>query len=290
VNISMMKSAMKVTKMSPLVGAEVTGVDLTKPLEGETQQKLNKALVDNIALVIRDQKFTAKKFYEAGSLFGEPMERDYSEYNIPDAPFVHQISSHDRNKDNSLKKTGPKWHTDHANHEYPPKYTTLYALELFRTGGGSTGIANTRAAYDALPEDLKKRIDGMKTVNVIAGSASKDINSDRLAWQAKANPEPVIQPLVRTNADTGKKAIYFHPGRVENIVGMSPEDSHKLLEELLERALKPEFIYNHQWKLGDMLIWDNRSALHRANYDYDVTDMTQQRLMYRMLVKGERPV
>ncbi|MGY8816097.1 MAG: TauD/TfdA dioxygenase family protein, partial [Gammaproteobacteria bacterium] len=129
-----------------------------------------------------------------------------------------------------------------------------------------------------------------KTVNVIAGSGSKDINSDRLAWQAKANPEPVIQPLVRTNADTGKKAIYFHPGRVENIVGMSPEDSHKLLEELLERALKPEFIYNHQWKLGDMLIWDNRSALHRANYDYDVTDMTQQRLMYRMLVKGERPV
>ena len=98
------------------------------------------------------------------------------------------------------------------------------------------------------------------------------------------------QPLVRTNADTGKKAIYFHPGRVENIVGMSPEDTHKLLEELLERALKPEFIYNHQWKLGDMLIWDNRSALHRANYDYDVTDMTQQRLMYRMLVKGERPV
>jgi taurine dioxygenase len=94
---------------------------------------------------------------------------------------------------------------------------------------------------------------------------------------------------VRTNPDTGRKAIFFHPRRVRNIVGMTPEDSEKLLDELLERALQPEYIYNHDWTLGDMLIWDNRSALHKANYDYDPTDMTQHRCMYRMLVNGERP-
>ena len=94
---------------------------------------------------------------------------------------------------------------------------------------------------------------------------------------------------MRTNTDTGRKAIYFHPGRVENIVGMGPEESHKLLDELVQYALRPEFIYNHNWVLGDMLIWDNRSALHKANYDYDPLDTTQERKMYRMLIKGERP-
>lgn len=281
---------LKVTKLSPHIGAEATGVDLTKPVDDDTREGLYRALVDNIALVIRDQKFrSSSDFLAAGRLFGEPMGRDYSDFDDPETSLVHRISSHDRNKDGSLKKTGPRWHTDHANHEYPPKFTTLFALELFRTGGGSTGIANTRAAFEALPEDMRNRIDPMKTVNVIAGSASRDINSDRLKWQAEAQPEPVIQPLVRTNPDTGKKAIYFHPGRVENIIGMGPEETHELLDELMEAAIKPEFVYNHDWRLGDMLIWDNRSALHKANYDYDPMDTSQQRLMFRMLIKGERP-
>lgn len=281
---------MTITKMSPLIGAQVTGIDLTRAIDKQTQDTLHKALVDNIVLVIRDQRFTAEQFLAAGCLFGEPMERDYSDYNIPGMSLVHRISSHDRNKDGSIKKTGPRWHTDHANHEYPPKFTALYAIELFRSGGGSTGIANMQAAFDALPIALQQRIAEMQTVNVIAGSASKHVNSDRLTWQAEQSPPPVLQPLIRTNADSGKKAIYFHPGRVENIVGMTPHESHELLDELLQRALKPQFIYNHEWQLGDMLIWDNRSALHKANYDYDPHDMTQQRLMYRMLIKGERPV
>jgi taurine dioxygenase len=284
------QDTMKVRKLQEHIGAEVTGVDLSKPVDAETKRRLNEALVQNIALVIRDQKFgDHRQFHAAGSLFGEPMQRDYSTHSIPDLPEVHIISSHHRNKDGTVNLTGPRWHTDHANHEYPPKYTTLYAIKLFETGGGSTGIANTRAAYDSLPDAMKKRIDGMKTVNVIAGSASKNVNSDRLAWQKAANPEPVLQPLVRTNPDTGRKAIYFHPGRVENIVGMGPEESHKLLDELVQYALRPEFIYNHDWVLGDMLIWDNRSALHKANYDYDPLDTTQERKMYRMLIKGERP-
>ena len=185
-----------VSKMSPLIGAQVTGVDLTLPMDQDSLDALNRALVDNIALVIRDQHFTAQQFVDAGRLFGEPMERDYSDYNVPGVPFVHHISSHDQNKDGSLKKTGPRWHTDHANHEYPPKYTALYAIELFRTGGGSTGIANMRAAFDALPARMQERISSMQTVNVIAGSASKNVNSDRLAWQAKESPPPVLQPLV----------------------------------------------------------------------------------------------
>ena len=235
---------MQVSKMSPLTGAEVTGIDLTKPVDAEAKRRLNRALADNIAVVIRDQSFDAKQFYEACTLFGEPvaslresLEKKDAKNNISNAPYVHQISSHDRNEDGSLKKTGPVWHTDQSSHKYPPKFTILYAIELFRTGGGSSGIANTRAAFESLPDDLRQRVDGMNTANVITG------------------PDPVILPLVRTNAENGKKALYFHPGRVENIVGMTPDDSHKLLEDLLERILKPEFFLQspmEAWRYADL--------------------------------------
>lgn len=287
-NVIAAKDKMVVRRISENIGAEVTGIDLTQPLDDETRQDLYKALVDNIALVIRDQKFTAEQFLAAGKIFGEPMDRNYLTYSVPGVPFVHEVSSHQRSKDGTVVMVGPRWHTDHTNEECPPKFTTLYALEMPRNGGG-TSIANMRAGYDRLPDDVKARIDGMQTENVIVGSAVTYQNSDRYVSQAELNPDPVLQPLVRTNPDTGAKALYFHPHKTERIVGMDPESSQKLLDEVLEQALRPEFVYSHAWKLGDMLIWDNRSALHKANYDYDPKDTTQHRRLYRMLIRGERP-
>ena len=128
----------------------------------------------------------------------------------------------------------------------------------------------------------------MTTVNVRLGSAVKDrYNTLAIAAQQEGNVLPVLHPLVRTNPDSGRKALYFNPNKTENIVGMSPEASQELLDDLLQRVLQPEFLYTHPWRRGDMLIWDNRSAVHKANYDYD---MTQRRLLYRVIVQGERPV
>jgi taurine dioxygenase len=111
----------------------------------------------------------------------------------------------------------------------------------------------------------------------------------RAALREKNLP-PVMHPLVRTHPDNGTKAIYFSQNRVENIIGMDPHESQTLLEKLLGHAVRPEFVYSHTWRLGDMLIWDNRAAMHKANYDYDPTDPNQKRPMYRILVKGERPL
>ena len=283
------KSKMTITKLSPQIGAEVTGIDLTQPVDAATRAALNKAVVDNIALVIRDQKFTGQQFLEAGSLFGEPMDRDFLYYSMPGVPFVFEVSSRHRNKDGSIKMVGRQWHTDHTNHEFPPKYTMLHAVELPAKGGG-TSIANMRAGYDSLPDDLKQRIAGMKTANVIVGSAAQTVNADRLDTQVTEKPDPVLQPLVRTNADDGRKSLYFHTNKTDHIVGLTPQETQVLFKELLSYALRPEFIYSHTWRLGDMLIWDNRSALHKANYDYDPADVSQHRLMYRMMIKGERPI
>ncbi len=281
-------SKMKIAKLTPHIGAEVTGIDLTQPIDAATRQALNAAAVENIALVIRDQKLDGRQFLEAGKLFGEPMDRDFLDYSLPGVPFVFEVSSRHRNKDGSIKKVGPQWHTDHTNHEFPPKYTMLYAVELPAKGGG-TSIANMRAGYDSLPDDLKHRIAGMQTANVIVGSAAPTVNADRLQAQVAEKPKPVLQPLVRTNADDGRKSLYFHTNKTDHIVGMTAQATQILFEELLSYALRPEFIYSHTWRLGDMLIWDNRSALHKANYDYDPADVSQHRLLYRMMIKGERP-
>ncbi len=278
------QSTMKITKISEYIGAEVTGIDLTKPVDADTRRRLNEAVVENIALVIRDQHLAPEQFLAAASLFGEPMEQHFTQYAVPGHPLVHKVSNRHTDKTGTPVKNGASWHTDHTNHVRPPKNTCLYAVSLPDSGGG-TSVVNMRAAYEALPEATKKRISGMKTVNVFKGSASGGTGTSAEA-QAALKPVPILQPLVRTNPDNGTKALYFHPVKTENIVGMTPEDTQDFLDELLKQAIRPEFTYNHKWRLGDIFLWDNRSALHKANFDYDPS---QHRLLYRVLIEGEVP-
>jgi taurine dioxygenase len=276
--------AMKITPLSPNIGAEVTGVDLREPVDAETRRLLNAAVVEHVALVVRDQDFTPAQYLAAVSLFGEPMEQHFTQYALPGCPLVHEVSNRHKDRSGKRVKHGAGWHTDHTNHVRPPKYTCLYAVSL-PSSGGDTAVLNMRAGYEALPERVKRKIEGMKTVNVFQGSASAHSGQSADA-QAERNPEPVLQPLVRTNPENGTKALYFHPVKAENIVGMSPSESQALLTELLGYAVQPEFIYRHTWRKRDMLLWDNRSALHRAHFDYDPDEY---RLLYRVLVRGELP-
>ena len=275
---------MKVTPLSEHIGAEVTGLDLREPVDADTRAGLHAAAVAHVALVIRDQRFTPQQYLAAVSLFGEPMAQHFTQYALPDCPLVHEVSNRHVDKSGKRVKHGSGWHTDHTNHVRPPKFTSLYAVAL-PSSGGDTAVVNMRAGYAALPEDIRRKIEGMKTVNVFQGSAAEHSGQSADA-QAERKPEPVLQPLVRTNPDNGTRALYFHPVKTENIVGLTPQASQALLDELLERAIQPEFIYRHKWRLGDMLIWDNRAALHRAHFDYDPAEF---RLLYRVLVKGELP-
>ena len=277
---------MKVNPFSPLIGAEVTGVDLRRPVDDDTRRQLNAAVVDHVALVIRDQDFTPEQYLAAVSLFGEPMEQHFTQYALPNCPLVHEVSNRHQDKSGQRVKHGAGWHTDHTNHVRPPKYTCLFAISL-PPSGGDTAVVNMRAAYTALPGELKQKIQGMKTVNVFQGSASALYSGQSADAQADQKPAPVLQPLVRTHLDNGEKALYFHPVKTENIVGMTAPESQALLNELLEHAIKDEFIYRHPWRKGDMLIWDNRAAMHRAYFDYDPA---AYRLLYRVLVRGELPM
>lgn len=277
---------MQITRLAANIGAEVTGIDLRMPVDAETRRRLNAAVVDHVALVIRDQDFTAEQYLAAVSLFGEPMEQHFTQYALPDCPLVHEVSNRHQDKSGKRVKHGAGWHTDHTNHVRPPKYTSLFAVAL-PSSGGDTAVVNMRAGYDALPDALRQKIRGMKTVNVFQGSASATYSGQSADAQAAQKPAPVLQPLVRINPDNGMKALYFHPVKTENIVGMTAPESQALLNELLEHAIRDEFIYRHRWRKGDMLIWDNRAAMHRAHFDYDPGEF---RLLYRVLVRGELPV
>lgn len=276
---------MKLTPLSAHIGAEASGVDLRRPLDDETRRRLNAAVVEHVALVIRDQDFTPEQYLAAVSLFGEPMEQHFTQYALPGCPLVHEVSNRHTDKSGKRVRHGAGWHTDHTNHVRPPKYTSLFAVAL-PAAGGDTAVVSMRAGYEALPAPVKDQIAGMKTVNVFQGSASDRYSGQSADAQSERRPEPVLQPLVRTHPDNGSKALYFHPVKTENIVGLSAAESQALLNSLLEHAIRDEFIYRHRWRKGDMLIWDNRAAMHRAHFDYDANEF---RLLYRVLVRGERP-
>jgi taurine dioxygenase len=239
-------------------------------------------------MVIRGQKFTAAQYQAAAELFGELMEDQNRRYLVDGLPLVSVLSNRHKDSKGNPAKVGKNatWHTDHTNQERPPKFTMLYPVALPDKGGG-TSICNMRAAYDALPEDWKQRITDMKTACSLISSARFDIaNPDILRAQQESKVPPTIQPLVRTHPERGTKAIWFHKSKTENIVGMEPEATQRFLDELLEIAIRPEFVYVHDYKPGDMLIVDNRSAMHKAGFDYD---HSQHRMLYRILVRGDRP-
>lgn len=264
------------------LGAEATGVDLRRPLAPEDREALNRALVDNVVLVIRDQSFTPHEYMAAARNFGTPMDQHYSQFNMPDLPQLSVLSSRDseRDADGKVHLRGTEcWHTDHTNRERPPKITMLYAVRM-PSKGGDTSFADMRAAYRALPDELKRRVEGMKTVNTLDRHA-RALDADKEKYAAGH-----VHPMVRTHPESGVKALYFHPTKTERIVGMEPDESQAFIDDLLERIIRPEIVYRHKWRVGDMLLCDNRQALHVAHADYDPDE---GRLVYRIILEGDRP-
>jgi taurine dioxygenase len=279
---------MQITKIKEHIGAEVTGIDLREPIDEATRKRLNDAVAEHAVMVIRDQKFTAAQYQAAAELFGELMEDQNRRYLVDGLPLVSVLSNQHKDSEGKPAKVAKNatWHTDHTNQERPPKFTMLYPVALPDKGGG-TSVCNMHAAYEALPQVWKQRITDMKTANSLLSPARYKIaNPDILREQQEAKTPPRIQPLVRTHPERGTKAIWFHKGKTENVLGMDPEETQAFLDELLEIAIRPEFVYVHEYRLGDMLIIDNRSAMHKAGFDYD---HSQHRMLYRILVRGDKP-
>jgi taurine dioxygenase len=280
---------MQIARVKEHIGAIVTGIDLAKPVDAATRKRLYDAVVENVVLVIRGQAhLTPAQLQAAGELFGELMEDQNRRYLVDGFPLISVLDNFQKDSQGNPAKIGRNstWHTDHTTQERPPKFTMLYAVAV-PDKGGATSVCNSRAAYEALPDDLRRKITGMKTENTLISSARfKIANPDILRDQLESKRPPTIQPLVRTHPDTGAKAVWFHKSKTERIIGMTPEETQDFLQVLTDRVTQPQFCYAHEYQKGDLLIIDDRQSLHKAGFDYD---HSQRRLLYRMLVRGDRP-
>ncbi len=238
------------------------------------------------SLCIRDQQFTPGEYAAAARLFGEPEAQLNKHFNFPDLPEVGILSSDDRDELGSGQRVirGTTWHTDHSFKATPPKATILYALVVPETGG-DTSFCNMRAAYDALPDEMKKRIDGLKGVHTYQASRSPKKMLALSEDEKRETPE-VVHPLVRKHLPTGENALYLSTTRLERIIGLDREESNSLIDALLAHATQPRFQYHHKWRPGDMVIWDNRCSMHHANADYP---LEAKRLLHRIILRGETP-
>ena len=270
-----------IAKLSSNTGAEVTGVDLTRSLQPELRQRLTRAFVERSVLVIRDQKLDAPQFLAAMQNFGEIFPQHNPRFAVPECPLVHYISNQDKLEDGRVYIPGEGYHTDHSNDAIPPKATALHAVKL-PASGGDTQFVNMHEAYDALPEAMKRRIDGRMARHVYQSRFSER-KLPQLAGEHRKTigTMSVLHPLVRTHPESGRKAIYINPIRIEEIVGMESTEALPLLDGLLAHSTRPCFEYRHQWKLGDVVIWDNRCLLHKANGDYPVSEV---RYLYRLML------
>jgi len=283
--VAVARDSFSVARLSDHTGAEIAGVDLSAPLGEPTRKRLNQAFLDHCVIAIRDQKLNAPRFLEAMKIFGEIFLQHNPRFAVPECPQIHYISNQEKFEDGRVYIPGEGYHTDHSNDVEPPKATALYAVKLPKTGG-DTQFVNMYEAYDALGEAMKRHIDGVQARHVYQSKYSKRKLPSLSQERSKIASESVLHPIVRTHPGTGRKALYINPIRIEGVVGMPEQKALALLDELLEHATQEKFQYRHKWKAGDVVIWDNRCLMHKANGDYPVSEV---RYLYRLMLKGDRP-
>ena len=277
--------ALRQERLGGHMAAAVTGIDLNMPPDESTQAKLVEALHAHLVLCIRDQLLAPVPFRDAMARFGTPMLRRQLA-RTEECAEVNIISSEDRDElgDGEKLVNGASWHTDDSFVRAPCSLTMLYGV-VVPSSGGDTQFTNMYAAYDDLPSETRAEIEELKVVHKYESSRKTGRVAKRPEAEMAAVPE-AVHPLVRTHPETRRKALYLNPNRMEGIVGLRRAESDALLDALIAHAIQPHYQYRHVWRQGDIVIWDNRCTMHKANADYPEGE---RRLMHRVIVAGTEP-
>jgi len=269
-------------------GAEVSGCDLSKPLDAKDIDTLQNAFLEYHLLCLRSDPLAPQEFSALSRHFGEPQLQLIRKSRHDEVPEISVLDStykkpEDKPSDFRLnRKAG--WHTDDSYFEVPAKVTLLQSIEI-PDSGGHTQFCNTRKAYEELSETDKKRVDGLFAVHAY-DTIRTPARAQRRTKQEETETPEVLHPLIRTHEDTGAKAFYFNPNRTDRIVDMERAKSDALLDWVHETITQDKYRYDHEWRVGDILVWDNRCLVHSVNVDFPVG---QTRLHQRILLKGTRP-
>lgn len=279
------------------IGAEVVGIELSQDLDDETFAGIRDAYHRYSVIYFRNQRLTHEQHVRFSRRFGELEIHVLKQYLLAGFPEVLVISNiKEHGKLIGLADAGrvAVWHTDMSYLKEPSAGSALYALEVPHDDKGEplgdTLFASTAAAYDALPEDMKKKLAGLKAIHHMTKGYDndKDAPTTRVTYtkEQKNKVSDIAHPIIRTHPVTGRKCIYINKLCVNGIVGMPARESEPLLERLYAHCTRPEFIYRHRWQVGDLLMWDNCSVQHLAVQDYA---WPQRRRMHRTTIKGSVP-
>ena len=268
----------RVEKLGPDLGAAVRGLDAAAPLdEGEFAELRGIWLSHGGLLVLRDQRLTpdgqvafARRF---GPLFGEAdqFQESVHRYLLPGQPALYRVSNKvEGGVPQGRARAGDYWHSDVSFRARPAAASLLYAIEL-PAAGGDTLFADMAAAYAGLPGAMKARLANLTAVHdfQVAARASGTYDPAQLVRGDFDGRNRARHPVVITHPETGRRALFVNPGFTAAVADLAPEDSAALLAELQAHATRPEFVTRHKWRLGDLVVWDNRSLMHHAVVDYE---------------------
>ena len=269
------------------LGAEIRGVDLSRTLDDATFAAIEEAYDNHGVIYFREQNVTPQQQVAFTRRFGEIEFNIFGErWSVPGSPEIVVVSNvTEDDRPVGIRRAGENWHSDMCYSARPPRGTMLYAIEIPSLHGlvlGDTEFASAQAAWEALPESTRQRIDGRQAVFDFAGRKRAFPPSRS---EIERNP-PVRHPIVRTHPRTGRKCLYVMRDDCTAIEGMEQSEAEATIAALADHIVKPAFIYRHEWRPGDLLMWDNCTVQHRAIQDYD---LPQRRLMHRTTMGGSVP-
>ena len=270
------------------LGAEICGVDLAQPLGDNVFAVIERAYDEHGVIFFRGQRLTPQQQVAFTRRFGEIEFNIFGErWSVPGSPEIVVVSNvTEDGKPIGVRRAGENWHSDMCYTARPPRGTMLYAHEtpeLFGLPLGDTEFASAAAAWDALPEKMKELLADRRAVFDFVGRKRAFPPTQA---EIERNP-PVTHPVARTHPRTGRKCLYVMRDDCTGIEGLDNDEAEALIAALADHIIKPAFIYRHQWRPGDLLMWDNCTVQHRAIQDYD---LPQRRVMHRTTMGGSIPV
>ena len=277
-----MTSSPQLRSLGEALGTEALGIDLSKPLDEATFAWIGSTFAEHPVLVFRDQKLGAAELAAFGRRFGSPRKHALLKYRHAEYPEVSWLTNveDDGKVDWYGVKRATAWHTDSTFEDDPPILAILHAKEIPSSKGG-TMFADMRAAYDALPTTMKDRLSTLMGLHGRStGPAGEKLYGDDKGTTEKAYDE-MQRPAVIEHPVSGRPILFVNPMHTHGFVGMTREEAWRLIEDLTEHATQDCFVYYHHWRVGDLLMWDERATMHRGAGDYSPDE---RRVMLRTIV------
>ena len=276
-----MSARLSVEPVAGALGAEISGVDLARPLSEETIAAIRRAWLDHLVIFFRDQPLSPAEFLAFARCFGEPIEYPFVK-GLAEYPEIIPVLKLEHERVNF----GGVWHSDTAYLDVPPMASMLVAREI-PPYGGDTLFANMYLAYETLSDGLKAMLEGLVAINSSAKADASRTREDRMKDSAREVKKDYIaaHPVVRRHPETGRRALYVNVAHTVRFDGMTEEESAPLLDYLFRHQTRPEFSCRFRWRPGSIAFWDNRCAQHNAINDY----AGHRRLLHRITLAGDVP-